>query len=956
MPAAVWNYSHLLLACGYNKDSYNLLSDYFLLRKRGAKEFWETLVKSIFSEKVRVSVAGSLSILAVLAMVLPAGFAQDATSEPVTVAIASPATQPGAAGQSADPAKTAAEGLKLALAGDYKAGLGEFKLAAKADPDNTSVQSAVKLLESYTDLMGKAQAQRTAEYNTAVEQVRRCMFAYEKMPQLAQAGLDKKLRTKILGESSAAATATSGPASKPASSPATAAATKPDNGSLIAAFNRSSNSELLLSASDAESAAKLKDNSSAAMKDAADDLKESLEIIKDNNSEFATAYRQVAAKLDKQFAAYSDAWKNIDTSTDAGRQEGARRLKNTEDDLADALIELESMVSEKPWLLALGQARVAVQMASLKDRDKVNQEDWYKQLVDTVSKLGQDYLDNGKWSDALGIFANLQELEPDNETYKNSSRIAQRHVRVMRLYGQKASSQPTEPDDAEPNWKELVSGVDVKMVRDAISKLEEKYVTPPDYRKLAKGALTAIKVLAQTPEAAIAFPGMADQTKQKQFVDAIDSMLDDMPNKQRIDDMELQLYLNSVVRESERTVKIPANVLSVEFTDGFLEELDKFSNMIWPYEVAEFSKSITGKFFGVGIQIGKEPGEPLKVVAPLEDSPAYKAGIKSGDLIISVDGQKTDVLTVDALVKRITGARGTKVALVVKRPGQPLMDITLVRDEIKIRTVKGWQRADGSDWDYMIDPVAKIGYIRISQFTEQTTKELQSAIADLKKQGVRSMILDLRFNPGGMLREAGTVADEFLDLAIAPDKTKGRIVFTRGRQSGEQEIDASPKGTFASGDLVVLVNQYSASAAEIVSGALKDWKRALVIGQRTYGKGSVQEVRDIGQRKAELKLTTAYYYLPLGRCLHRKNGDKEWGVDPDIDVLLTPRQTKRWLEIRRKTDLLQEFDPAQLKKDMADQLNADIQLNTAVMMLKLMQMQEDKLVAWEGHDTTIKSR
>jgi carboxyl-terminal processing protease len=203
-----------------------------------------------------------------------------------------------------------------------------------------------------------------------------------------------------------------------------------------------------------------------------------------------------------------------------------------------------------------------------------------------------------------------------------------------------------------------------------------------------------------------------------------------------------------------------------------------------------------------------------------------------------------------------------------------------------------------------------------------------------KKDGGRSLILDLRFNPGGLLRSAGSVSDEFI--------SSGRIVSTRGiQQPKATEINATPGGNYTNGDLVVLINEHSASAAEIVSGALKDWRRAVIVGERSYGKGSVQNVIPIPRHKAYLKLTTAYYYLPSGRCLHRRNGDKVWGVDPDVRVLITPRQMRRWLDIRRKTDLLQDGQSGQLDSDLADQYKADVQLNTAVTILKLMRLQPE---------------
>jgi carboxyl-terminal processing protease len=194
------------------------------------------------------------------------------------------------------------------------------------------------------------------------------------------------------------------------------------------------------------------------------------------------------------------------------------------------------------------------------------------------------------------------------------------------------------------------------------------------------------------------------------------------------------------------------------------------------------------------------------------------------------------------------------------------------------------------------------------------------------------VIVDLRHNPGGLLQSATRIADQFLST--------GRLVSTKVRSTPIAEFNAHPEGEYLEGDLVILVNRYSASAAEIVSGAIKDWGRGLIIGERTYGKGSVQHVITIKKEKAYLKLTAAHYYLPSGRLLHKTNGSESWGVDPDVKVQLTPKQAKRWLDLRRKTDLLQEIDPDQLASDLTKQYEADLPLSTAVVLLRLMQLQQ----------------
>jgi carboxyl-terminal processing protease len=389
--------------------------------------------------------------------------------------------------------------------------------------------------------------------------------------------------------------------------------------------------------------------------------------------------------------------------------------------------------------------------------------------------------------------------------------------------------------------------------------------------------------------------------------------------------------MNAVLQASDRSVKLPTAVLAREYCDGMLDKLDRFSSMIWPSEYTDFRKSTLGRFGGVGIQISKEPGEPLRVVTPLYGSPAFEAGIKAGDLIVAVEGKETNDHDLDKLVNMISGPVGTKVTLRIRRPGviKPF-DVKVERAEIRIKTVKGWRRTNArGDWEYRIDPADRIGYIRLTQFTDKTHEDMVQALRKLRSRGIDSVILDLRFNPGGLLVSAQQVSNEFLK--------GGLIVKTRGRRQKDQRR-ADSSGTFLDGNLVVLVNEFSASAAEIVSGALKDWKRCVVVGDRSYGKGSVQNVIPIRYRKAMLKLTTAYYYLPTGRLLHRKNGSKTWGVDPDVEVLMTPKQMRSWLDIRSETDLIVDENRG-LDKELAEQFNADMQLKTAVLLVKLQQLQ-----------------
>jgi len=862
------------------------------------------------------------TILWVLAFVTSAALADhvgpasapSVTSQPTTTSISgdSTSTEPDAAVSRQDARSVYEAGFVDALAGRFTEALAKLERVEKIAPDEyPNVGPAIELLEAQLARRKLDERQRAREYAMAVDRVSRSLLAQESllMPELASAAEE-------IGQALQEVAKT---------------------------YNGIDKSESLDQA-DAEAAAKMKASAVKALKGAAKPLQEAVELLADNRSEYADVFRVLAGSLEEALAAYEKAWVAMDPMSAGGRVAARRRLQEVEDRLGDVLADLEVMTAEKPWAAGLLYARMAVDLSSPEDR--VSEQDWYMGLVANTEAIAAKALSQARWRDAMGAYAGLAELEPDNEDYAKSLKATQRHVRVLRLYAPQSEehgqSQPLQGESrVQPaHWREAVAGVDADMVKTAISQMDELYVTAVDYRKATHGALMGVRVLAETPQAAATFPGLADDGQRREFLEYIEKLSRSVDGRDRVDHLDLQLALNGVLRASERTVKIPVEVVAVEFMDGLLDKLDKFSSMIWPYDVPDFEKQTMGHFFGVGIQITKEEGEPLKVATPLADSPAYRAGVKTGDLIVAVDGQRTEDLSIDKLIRMITGERGTKVVLTIKRTGllEPI-DIEIIREEIHIRTVKGWRRDPDGRWDFLVDSDDKIGYIRITQFTSTTSDDLKDALESLRQAEVRSLVLDLRFDPGGLLRSAVKVADEFLKI--------GRIVSTQGRRTRQSE-NADSSGDFLDGDIVVLVNKYSASAAEIVSGALHDWRRAIIVGERTFGKGSVQNVIPIRRHSALLRLTTAYYYLPSGRLIHRRNGEKDWGVDPDVAVLMTPKQMRRWLAIRRNTDLLRAVEAEKLTDDLAEQYDADIQLSTAVLLLKLMRLQDSPTIAAAG--------
>jgi len=290
------------------------------------------------------------------------------------------------------------------------------------------------------------------------------------------------------------------------------------------------------------------------------------------------------------------------------------------------------------------------------------------------------------------------------------------------------------------------------------------------------------------------------------------------------------------------------------------------------------------------------------VIAPMVGTPAYNAGVLSGDLIMEIDGLSTEGMNTDKAVEVLTGRPGTSVKLLVMHEGdEKTENLSMTRAIIDVPSVLGDSRKPDDQWDFMLDKEKKIGYIRISSFIQNTTEELKKALADLKSEGMKALILDLRDNPGGLLGAAVEISDLFVD--------EGMIVSTKGRNTIGKSYEAQKEGTLEDFPMAILVNRHSASAAEIVSACLQDHKRAVVIGERSYGKGSVQNIIDLEDGNSVLKLTVAAYQRPSGKNIHRfknlKDSD-EWGVSPNkgMEIKLNPQQYASWFNARRDRDLV----------------------------------------------------
>jgi carboxyl-terminal processing protease len=326
---------------------------------------------------------------------------------------------------------------------------------------------------------------------------------------------------------------------------------------------------------------------------------------------------------------------------------------------------------------------------------------------------------------------------------------------------------------------------------------------------------------------------------------------------------ELNLFGDVFERIRADYVETPDDSQLIESAiNGMLAGLDPHSSYMSPKNFKDMQVQTSGKFGGLGIEVTMEDGA-VKVVSPIDDTPAAKAGILAGDLIIALDGESVQGMTLNQAVDKMRGSINSPIVLTIQRKGSDKpFDVKLVRAEITVQSVRS--REEG-----------QIGYIRITAFNEQTFDGLKAAMdkiqADIGKDKLKGYVIDLRNNPGGLLDQAIAVSDAFLD--------RGEVVSTRGRHPDETQRYSAHSGDLASGKpVILLINGGSASASEIVAGALQDHRRATVIGTRSFGKGSVQTIIPLGANGA-LRLTTARYYTPSGRSIQAK------GIDPDIEVV-----------------------------------------------------------------------
>ncbi len=576
----------------------------------------------------------------------------------------------------------------------------------------------------------------------------------------------------------------------------------------------------------------------------------------------------------------------------------------------------------------------------------------------------------GDWMIASELYYRLNAIFDQEGQYKDQVARLSRRLAMIRMYAPERlweirnQRRIDEELEALPpynaygdDYHEKLAGINSVTVRTAIQRAADQHVgrktrkhpTGVTMNDLILSGIEAIETMATTTDLAIIFDGLEKDRNRNKFLDVINEQQLKIESKTHTaSGYDLRRALDAIVTAGQEHVGIMEEALLHEFGNGAMAALDDYTAIIWPDELARFRRSTQGEFIGIGVQIQLDEFQNIKIVTPLEGTPAQRAGVRSDDIIKKIDGLTAVGLGLNQAVEIITGPANTKVNITVERQGEAgellEKEFTIVRQKIDLPTVKGWSKngPGDTDWDYFIDPDGGIGYLRLTGFTQDSTKEFDRAVSTMKRQGLNAMILDLRYNPGGLLDQAVSLASRFV-----PD---GMIVKTVDASGITQSLDKaksiSSNMSLSGIPVVVLVNEGSASASEILSGAIQaaahqDKIQALVIGNRSFGKGSVQNVYLLPGASAAMKVTTNYYRIDAPRMIHKVPGATEWGIEPDLNVDMLPSQQADALMLRRSADVLpldengdiiadaERPDPNTLLSE-----GTDLQVETALVLLQ----------------------
>ena len=643
----------------------------------------------------------------------------------------------------------------------------------------------------------------------------------------------------------------------------------------------------------------------------------------------------------------------------------SHRDEQIEDTIAsreEALQEMNAHVAEGNIVKAM-QSAVKAQTLSDNFDDIMLQEDVQKVLLRAQEEI-EIQLEEGNLLTAQTMLFYLRTFYEDtsrrdlHDVWSDKLEQVNLQVSLLRQYAPKHLHSlfvdraivlgDDEPEEFNPqasdNWIERVDGIDKNMVVRAIDLATGEHMNDVSWTELISGGLEALRTLQAVPAISETFTNITNEEANavwhaavSEEISSSSEYLKHIPGKRVL----IQI-LNRLLDVNQASVKLPEGVILREFGDGAMSKLDRYSGIIWPDEYRRFEQQTKGRFVGVGIVIKENNKGEITISNPIEGAPAYYGGVQPEDVLVSVNGKSANGWTLNDAVDRITGPKGTAVTLTIRREGvDKPFDLTLTRDTIRLHSVQGWWKEgldeDGQpEWDWFVDSDNKIGYIKLTNFSEESYTDILSAINEMQKIAQpNGLILDLRYNPGGLLPSARKIANLFVSSGtiVSGETATGEELFRMRALPNRAYLSELP--------VVILINQGSASASEIVSGCVQAHDAGIIVGQRSWGKGSVQTVHQVS-REANVKLTTQYYRLPSpdggktpGRLVHKRRGSTDWGVVPDVEVRMSPDQITKSTELRQKADMIL-IDSDEERPDINQLITEGIdpQLETALLILR----------------------
>jgi carboxyl-terminal processing protease len=494
--------------------------------------------------------------------------------------------------------------------------------------------------------------------------------------------------------------------------------------------------------------------------------------------------------------------------------------------------------------------------------------------VDDLLRRGQELEGQRRWGEALAHYEDALRLFPEETNLERRFGLARVHYDLSRRYADRSFCD---------SLSRLTSEKALDLYTQVLVKIQSHYVETPHWKELVDRGTTDFELALG--ESTFVERNVPEQNRQaiESFRRELHVAMDSRAVATRQDARDAAALAAAL---AEQRLEMPASAAVLEYLCGATNSLDPYSAYLTPDQLNEVYSQIEGNFVGLGIELKAQEGA-LVIVRVITGSPAERAGVRSGDRILAVDGRSTADLSTDRAANLLQGAEGTQVTLTLAGAGESPRRLSVRRQRVDVPSV---------DQVQMLDPQQGIAYLKLTCFQKTTKRDLENALWNLHRQGMRSLVMDLRGNPGGLLVTAVEVADLFLD--------RGVIVSTHGRSTQEDfTYSAREEGTWRV-PLVVIIDQDSASAAEIFAGAIRDHRRGTTVGLRSFGKGSVQGIFPLESFDSGVRLTTAKFYSPNGRPYSRV------GVEPDVAVHQAARPVDGVLSVKDDTMLTAALDAA----------------------------------------------